>query len=136
MNTSFSLDFTTCSFPSRSFLSVASSITGSFTIIYNVDEDEAEDPADLEQIRAQGVALGLRRARVSGDSQNSGTPRNIELYRGRAPADAPLYQADLKTGSLRLVNEATGDIYIVETISPPTSGIGHSGLMFDANRVL
>jgi len=109
--------------------------TGSFKIIYNVDEDEGGDLADLEQIRGVAV-LGLRRASLSSDSQASNLPRNIEHYRGRAFPDAPLYQDDLKTGSLRLVNEANGLTYIVESISEPTSTIGHTSIMFVAHRVL
>ena len=107
--------------------------TGSFTIIYNVDTDEGGDPADAEDVR--GVwALGLRRAGTTSDSQNSNVPRNIETYRGRAPANAPLYKDDLKTGSLRLVRGSA--TYIVDSISEPTSGIGHTSIMFSAHRVL
>jgi hypothetical protein len=109
--------------------------TGTFTIIYNVETDEGSDPEDTEQIR--GVAtLGLRRAGMSSNSQASNLPRNVESYRGRAPSNAPLYQSDLKTGSLRLVETYTGFTYIVESISEPTSGIGHTSIMFSAHRVL
>ena len=107
--------------------------TGSFTIIYNVETDEGSDPEDTEQIRGVTV-LGLRRAGMSSTSQTSQTPRNVESYRGRAPLDAPLYQDDLKTGSLRLVKDVA--TYIVDSISEPTSGIGHTSIMFTAHRVL
>ena len=110
--------------------------TGSYTVIYNVATDEGGDPEDTEQIRARGVALSLRRAGFDSSSQASNLPRSIEFYRGRANLDAPLHPDDLKTGSLRLVNEQTDDTYVVEAVSAPTSGIGHTSLMFTAHRVL
>lgn len=110
--------------------------TGSFTIIWNVEIDEGEDPEDATQIRGTEWPLGLRRSSLNADRQASGTPRNVEGYRGRAPSDAPLRQEDLKTGSLRLVNEISGTTYIVDSISVPTSGIGHTSIMFEAHRVL
>ena len=106
-----------------------------FTIVYNVEADEGSDPADLQQVRGDAV-LGLRRAGMDGSSQVSNTPRNVESYRGRAPSNAPLYQDDLKTGSLRIVRVPFGETYVVDSISEPTSGIGHTSIMFTAHRVL
>src|SRR5687768_15865639 len=109
--------------------------TGLFTIIYNVETDEGSDPEDAEQIRGQW-SLGLRRVAIDSSSQTSQAPRNVESYRGRASSNVPLHQDDLKTGSLRLVKMGSGETYIVDSISEPTSGIGHTSIMFTAHRVL
>lgn len=110
--------------------------TGSFKIIYNVDEDDGGDLADLEQVRGFAVMALHKAGDPDASSQVSGTPRNVEHYRGRTFPDAPLYQDDLKTGSLRIVNESNGLIYVIDSISAPTSGVGHTSLMFNAHRVL
>jgi hypothetical protein len=110
--------------------------TGSFTVLYDVETDDYGDPSDDTAVRGVGVALSLRRAGMADSSQASGVPRNIESYRGRAPTNAPLYQDDLKTGSLRLYNPATDATYVITSIGTPTNTLGHSSLPFEAHRVL
>jgi hypothetical protein len=104
--------------------------TGLFSVyrdyITNASGDEI---ADLTNPLYVDVPLALHNFSVVEDPPTTARPRTIRAVRGRASIGTDLQAED------RILNQATGEWFVVDTVVPPLSSTRNSDVAFSVHRV-
>lgn len=103
--------------------------TGLYTVLRGTSTNASGDEVDHNYIEAVHVPLALHNFQVIESQPNSATPRVITGLRGRAMSGTDLRPQD------RLINETSGQRYLVDTVSEPLSSTRNSDLGFTCHRV-
>ena len=103
--------------------------TGLFSIYRGAATNTSGDEIDHPYLVLANVPLSLRNSSTISDNPNTATPRTITAFRGRGSSSLGLRAND------RIIDQATEESFLVDSVSAPRSSTRNSDLQFVAHRV-
>jgi lysophospholipase L1-like esterase len=103
--------------------------TGLFSVLRGTGENEFGDPTDAGTVVLTGVPLALGPISRAATSRADGQLREVDTYAGWAPYGTELELED------RVVNETTGETFVLATLSRPRGAILQQDIRIEARRV-
>lgn len=102
--------------------------TTTVSILGGTTDDDFGDSADNSTVSASGIPASILEQSRQGTDRATGAARVIRYVTGRVSADTPVSEDN------RILDERTGIVYVIESVSRQSSIMGTPDLKLDLRR--